>query len=59
MLEAFKGAGDTGDKKLTVKELDAYLQEKVPDVTARYKGSPQYPSSYGYGQDFPIITILR
>jgi hypothetical protein len=59
LLEAFKGAGDTGDKKLTVKELDAYLQEKVPDVTARYKGSPQYPSSYGYGQDFPIITILR
>jgi WD40 repeat protein len=57
LLEAFKGAADQGDKKLTVKELDAYLQNKVPEITQQYKGTPQYPASYGYGNDFPIIII--
>lgn len=57
ILEGFKGEADSGDKKLTVKELDAYLQDKVPEVTKQYKGTPQYPSSYSYGNDFPIIII--
>jgi WD40 repeat protein len=57
LLEAFKGEADNGDKKLTVKELDAYLQIKVPEITQKYKGSPQYPASYGYGNDFPIVII--
>jgi hypothetical protein len=26
------------------KELDAYLQEVVPELTAKYKGTPQYPA---------------
>ncbi len=43
-----------GDGKVTVKELDAYLQEQVPGLTQKYKGTPQYPSSYGFGQDFPM-----
>ncbi|MEN9571561.1 MAG: hypothetical protein RL172_2792 [Bacteroidota bacterium] len=57
LLQAFKGDADQGDKKLTVKELDAYLQAKVPEVTQQYKGTPQYPASYSYGNDFPIIII--
>ncbi|MGB4935721.1 MAG: caspase family protein [Ferruginibacter sp.] len=57
LLEGFKGEADQGDKKLTVKELDAYLQNKVPEITQKYKGTPQYPSSYSYGNDFPIIII--
>jgi len=57
LLEAFKGGGDNGDKKLTVKELDAYLQNKVPEITQKYKGTAQYPASYGYGNDFPILII--
>jgi WD40 repeat protein len=57
LLEGFKGEADQGDKKLTVKELDAYLQNKVPEITQKYKGTPQYPASYSYGNDFPIIII--
>ncbi len=57
LLEAFKGFADNGDKKLTVKELDAYLQNKVPEITQKYKGTSQYPASYGYGNDFPVIII--
>jgi WD40 repeat protein len=57
LLEALSGKADTGDKKITVKELDIYLQERVPEITSKYKGTPQYPASYGYGNDFPIIII--
>jgi hypothetical protein len=57
LLEAFKGDASPTDKKLTVKQLDAYLQTKVPEVTQKYKGTPQYPASYSYGNDFPIIII--
>jgi WD40 repeat protein len=55
LLEALTGKADVGgDGKITVKELDAYLQEHVPEVTAKYKGTPQYPASYGFGNDFPV-----
>lgn len=57
LLEAFKGDAGNTDKKLTVKQLDAYLQTKVPEITKKYKGTEQYPSSYSYGNDFPIIII--
>jgi uncharacterized caspase-like protein len=58
LLEALSGKADKGgDKKITVKELDAYLQEQVPEVTTKYRGAPQYPSSYGYGNDFPIGVV--
>jgi uncharacterized caspase-like protein len=58
LLEALSGKADKGgDKKITVKELDAYLQEVVPEMTAKYKGTPQYPASYGFGNDFPIGVV--
>ena len=58
LLEALSGKADKGgDKKITVKELDAYLQEVVPELTAKYKGTPQYPASYGFGNDFPIGVV--
>jgi WD40 repeat protein len=57
LLEAFKGDANPADKKLTVRQLDAYLQNKVPEITLKYKGTPQYPQSFSFGNDFPIIII--
>ncbi len=58
LLEALSGKADlSGDKKITVKEIDAYLQQQVPEITSKYKGTPQYPASYGYGNDFPIGVV--
>ncbi|MDW8230502.1 MAG: caspase family protein [Saprospiraceae bacterium] len=57
LLEALKGKADNGDKRITVKEIDAYLQAVVPELTARYKGTPQYPASYGFGNDFPVGVV--
>jgi uncharacterized caspase-like protein len=55
LLEGLQGAADrNGDQKITIKEMDAYLQDQVPVLTEKYKGTPQYPSSYGFGQDFPV-----
>ena len=57
LLQAFKGDANPGEKKLTVKILDAYLQIKVPEITQKYKGTAQLPVSYSYGNDFPIIIV--
>ncbi|WPJ95903.1 caspase family protein [Coraliomargarita algicola] len=54
LLEALNGKADTGDGIVSVNELKAYIEARVPEVTEAHKGSAQYPASYGYGQDFPI-----
>ncbi|MCH6256888.1 caspase family protein [Puniceicoccaceae bacterium K14] len=57
LLRALEGLADTGDGRVTVNELKAYLESQVPEVTAQYKGTAQYPASYGYGQDFPVVLL--
>jgi WD40 repeat protein len=57
LLDALSGKADTGDGRVTVNELKAYLEAQVPEVTQKYKGTPQFPSSYGFGQDFPIAVV--
>jgi len=54
LLEALKGKADNGDGRITVNELKAYLETQVPELTKLHKGTPQYPASYGFGQDFPV-----
>lgn len=57
LLEALRGGAKGSDASVTVKELDAYLQIKVPEITAKYKGTPQYPASFGFGNDFPLGLV--
>jgi WD40 repeat protein len=57
LLDALSGKADTGDGRVTVNELKAYLEAQVPEVTQKYKGTPQFPSSYGFGQDFPVAVV--
>lgn len=59
ILKGLKGEADGGnkDKKITVKELSAFLNEKVVELSLKHKGTVQYPTSYGFGQDFPIVII--
>tara|TARA_B100001971_G_scaffold214763_1_gene254168 strand:+ start:6729 stop:9935 length:3207 start_codon:yes stop_codon:yes gene_type:complete len=54
LLQGISGKADSGDGRVTVNELKAYLESEVPVITSKYKGTAQYPASYGYGQDFPI-----
>lgn len=59
ILQALKGKADTGSKdhKITVEEISSFLNDKVPELSKKYKGASQYPTSYGFGQDFPISII--
>ncbi len=59
ILQGLQGEADgkSNDKKITVKELSAFINDKVPELSEKFKGQAQYPTSYGFGQDFPIIII--
>ncbi len=54
LLEALSGKADSGDNSITVNEIKAYIESRVPELSEQYKGTPQFPSSFGFGQDFPI-----
>jgi hypothetical protein len=57
LLKGLNGGADTGDKRITINEIKAYVESMLPEVTKEHKGRPQYPASYGYGQDFPIALL--
>ena len=59
LLNGLRGAADGGsrDRKVTVKELEAYLNDQVPELTQKHKGTVQYPRSWSQGMDFPISII--
>jgi hypothetical protein len=57
-LEALKGKGDVNlDQRLTVKEVESYLNDAVPVLSEKLIGVAQYPNSYSRGQDFPLGVV--
>jgi uncharacterized caspase-like protein len=59
ILEALEGKADGGlkDDKITANEIKSYVEDRVPELSEKYQGSPQYPTGYSFGQDFPIVII--
>lgn len=59
LLEAIEGKADGGrkDGSITVKEIDAYLGYRVPELTQQYRGQFQKPMSFSEGQDFPLVIV--
>ncbi len=58
ILEALTGKeGVSSDKKITINELKGYVEERVPELSQEHHGSAQYPTSYSFGQDFPIVLV--
>lgn len=59
LLQGLRGDADSSrnpDGKITIKELEAYLNDTVPELTEKYHGTPQYPNSYARGNDFPLVV---
>jgi WD40 repeat protein len=57
LLEGLNGKADANaDKKLTVRELSTYIEQKVPELSEQFKGVSQFPSAYSFGNDFPIVV---
>ena len=58
LLEALDGKGDfNSDGRITVKEVEAWLNERVPELSEEHVGAAQYPNSFARGQDFPIVVL--
>jgi hypothetical protein len=61
LLEALQGKDPASilDGTLTVRELSSYVEQRVPELSQKYKGKPQYPASFSFGNDFPILMINK
>lgn len=59
ILKALAGGADGSPKdgKITVKELESYINDQVPELTKKYRGTSQYPNSYARGQDYPLGIV--
>jgi uncharacterized caspase-like protein len=57
LIEGLAGKADNGDKRITIKELSAYIENRVPELSEKYKGTSQFPSGYSFGNDFPVGII--
>lgn len=60
ILELLDGENETAnkfslDQIISANELKSYVESRVPELSEKYKGSPQYPTGYSFGNDFPII----
>ncbi len=58
LIDGLSGKADGGEKdgKITIKELAAFLEDNVPELTKKYRGSAQYPNTSIRGMDFPIVV---
>lgn len=58
IMKGLSGEADANkDGKVTVKELDAYLNDMVPELTQKYRGTAQYPRTWSSGMDFPVGIV--
>ncbi|MDA0194107.1 MAG: caspase family protein [Bacteroidetes bacterium] len=58
LIEALSGKTDGAnpDKSITVRELTTYIEARVPELSEEFKGKLQFPSSYSFGNDFPLVV---
>ncbi|MFC1679816.1 caspase family protein, partial [Elusimicrobiota bacterium] len=56
-LQALGGKADANkDGVVTVRELLPYIEDRLPEVSRKYKTQPQYPVVESRGMDFPIAA---
>jgi len=53
MLEGL--GGKAGERKVTVEGLIHYIKDRLPELTEKHRGAPQWPVSWGTGMDFPLV----
>ncbi len=57
VLSALGGDADGSprDGKITVYELKSFIDDQVPDLARKFRGTPQYPHTFSRGHDFPLV----
>lgn len=60
VLEALAGAADGGRKDgfVSVREMLAYVEDRMPELSMKERSSPQYPVINSRGMDFPVSVAL-
>ena len=54
LLNALGGKASLDNCQITAATLKGFIDEEVPILTHKYKGTSQYPTTFMFGQDFPI-----
>ncbi len=58
LLDGLEGKADGNkDGKIPVKEIEGYISDAVPELSKKLGQTPQFPTSYARGQDFPIGLV--
>ncbi|MFT7612797.1 MAG: WD40 repeat protein [Parvicellaceae bacterium] len=59
ILELLNGKPNqfSSDNKITVNEIKSYVETRVPELSKQFHGTEQYPTSYSFGQDFPLTVV--
>ena len=56
LLQGLNGEASDRDETVTVRELIAYIEQKLPSISEKYRQKPQYPVVDSRGQDFPLVV---
>jgi WD40 repeat protein len=56
LLQGLNGEASNRDETVTVRELIAYIEQKLPSISEKYRQKPQYPVVDSRGQDFPLVV---
>ena len=57
ILEILTGKAGSKEDKITVNQVKSYVEIRVPELSEKYHGTTQYPTSYTFGQDFPLVIV--
>ena len=58
LLEGLKGQASTGnDKIVTVRKLMTHVENRLPDITMKYRKEAQFPVVDSRGMDFPLVVV--
>jgi uncharacterized caspase-like protein len=59
LLQAISDHPDNGkqpDGKITINEIEAYITDRVRELTKHFLGAAQYLNRYTMGHDFPLAV---
>lgn len=57
VIQVLEGECANDDNTITVNQMKSCVEKLVPELSKQYKSDVQFPTGYGFGQDFPIGII--
>ncbi|MDD2331880.1 MAG: caspase, partial [Candidatus Cloacimonetes bacterium] len=54
LLEALSGKAADATGQITNNGIKSYIDNRIPELSRIHRGSEQYPTTFSFGQDYPI-----